>query len=153
MEQDKLSREEIISTYKKDVERLLPYIPWLESKAGQSAASIYNSEEMAGHTISFPVYDSRLLEFVKTAQSTNLIDRNYVYVYSRYHLHNAEDEKKAVADATLQDMQLLAGILSHYVIKGMTKGMVWKEGVENGVLLQVIRKMKKVMEFWDKPLA
>lgn len=153
MEQEKLSREEIIKTYKKDVERLLPYIPWLETKAGGRAASIYNNEDMTGHTIGFPVYDSKLLQFVKEAQKTKMIDRNYVYVYSRHGLHTAEDELRFIRHASLKEMSALTGILSKYVLKGRTKGTVWKEGVENGVLLEVLLKMKDLMEFWDKPLA
>lgn len=153
MEQEKLSREEIIQTYKKDVERLLPYLPWLETKAGGQASSIYHNEEMEGHTIGFPVYDSKLLQFVREAQKTAMIDRNYVYIYSRYGLKNAQDELRFIQHAGLRDMPALTGILSMYIIKGRTKGNVWKEGAENGVLLAVLRKMKELMEFWDKPLA
>lgn len=153
MEQEKLSREEIINTYKKDVEKLLPFLPWLKTKAGGQAASIYNNEDMEGHTIGFPVYDSQLLQFVKEAQKTKMLNRNYAYIYTRYGLHNVEDERCAIGRATLKDMPVLTGILSMYVLKGMTKGNVWKEGVENGILLEVLLKMKELMEFWDKPLA
>jgi hypothetical protein len=35
----------------------------------------------------------------------------------------------------------------------MTKGNMWNEAVQNGVFLNVIKKMKKNIEFWDKPMS
>ena len=56
-----------------------------------------------------------------------------------------------IARARIQDMDLLGAVLSRYIIKGRTKGMIWKEGVEYGVFYAVISKMKELIEFWDIP--
>jgi hypothetical protein len=98
----------------------------------------------------FPVYDSNLLAFVKAAQSTNLLDRNYVYVYTRNHLNSAKDEILFIQDAQITDMDDLAGILSKYILTGMTKGSVWAEGVYNGVLYLVVKKMDELCKFWGQ---
>ncbi|MBO5291890.1 MAG: hypothetical protein J6B10_01740 [Lachnospiraceae bacterium] len=150
MEQDRLSREEIVAMYKSDVERLVPYIAWLQKKAGQQIAQSFHGEGIEKNSVTFPVYDSTMLQFVKEAKRTKFIDRNYVYVYSKWQIRNVKDEKRAIERATLQDIGILGGILSKYIIKGMTKGSVWQEGVENGVLLAVLEKMKELMDFWDK---
>ena len=42
----------------------------------------------------------------------------------------------------------LAGILSKYILGGMTKGTVWAEGVYNGVLCLVVEKMDELCKFW-----
>ena len=49
-------------------------------------------------------------------------------------------------------MDTLKGILSKYILGGMTKGQVWSEGVSNGSILKVLLKMKEILEYWDKPI-
>ena len=83
MQSDKLSVEESVEYYKPDVESLAVFIPWLEAQKGKQASTVYSGEGLKEHSITFPVYDSTLMNFVKTAQASSLIDRNYVYVYSR----------------------------------------------------------------------
>jgi hypothetical protein len=149
------STEDIVERYRADVKTLLPYLSWLESHAGKDSgiSENYGGERLSG-SISFPVYDSTLLSLVKQAQKTNLLDRNYVYVYSRNHLQTAEDELKFIEKAELKDMDDLAGIFSKYILSGMTKGTVWSEGVKNKVLYSVISKMQELINFWgqEKPL-
>ena len=53
-----------------------------------------------------------------------------------------------IADAEIRDMEDLAGILSKYILTGMTKGTVWAEGVANGVLYNVIWKMDELCKVW-----
>lgn len=137
--------------YKQDVERLITYIPWLESKNGASVSKKY--DDKLESTISFPVFDSTLLNFVNEASKTSLMDKNYVYVYSHYFIKTVDDEKKAIENADLKSCDILIGILSKYVLGGMTKGTLWPEAVSNGIFLEVLKKMKKLLEIWDAPLA
>lgn len=153
MEQERKSREEIVLQYRNDVEKLLPYITWLQTKSGKHTQDIYAGDGLGESSIAIPVYDANLLRFVKEASKLQFVDRNYVYIYSKYGFKTAEDEKKAIAHATIQDMNMLSGILSKYILRGMTKGQYWTQAVENHVFLEVILKMKDLMEFWDKPLA
>ncbi len=149
------SVEDIVSRYRPEISKLVPYLRWLKDNANTEVAQSYNSRDLK--SIPFPVYDSNLLAFVKAAQSTNLLDRNYVYVYSRNHLNSAKDELLFIQDAQIKDMDDLAGILSKYILSGMTKGSVWAEGVYNGVLYMVVWKMDELCRFWgqesDRPLA
>lgn len=149
MEQDRLSREEIVKLYKPDVERMVPYLNWLEQKAGKQVAESYHGQDIEKHSVTFPVYDSTLLRFVQEVKKTKFFDKNYVYVYSRFQIRNERDEKRVIERATLQDIGVLGGILSKYVIKGTTKGTVWQEGVQNGVLYETVKKMKELIDFWD----
>lgn len=34
----------------------------------------------------------------------------------------------------------------------LTKGKMWTEAVYNRIFLNVVRKMKENLEFWDKPM-
>ena len=116
-----LSNEEIVAYYKEDAVRLFAYLPWLESKKGQTTSSFYGADGIAEHSIAFPVYDSNLLRFVKEADRTCFMDRNYVYVYSRNRLKTAQDELNLIQKATIREMDNLGGILSHYILGGKRK--------------------------------
>ncbi len=151
-ESDIAYRQQVVNEYRADVERLARYVPWLESKKGASVQQSYSGSGIQEHSISFPVYDSTLLGFVKEAQRTKLMDRNYRYVYSRCRIRSAEDELAAVKRASIKEMDVLKAILSRYVMEGMTKGRKWSEAVENGVFLAAISKMKENLDFWDHPV-
>ena len=140
------SVEDIISRYRPELDKIVPYVRWLKDNAKAEVAQSYNSSDLK--SMPFPVYDSNLLAFVKAAQSTNLLDRNYVYVYTRNHLNTAKDEIAFIQDADIRNMDDLAGILSKYILSGMTKGTVWAEGVYNGVLYMVVNKMDELCKFW-----
>lgn len=152
MEKDMLYMHEVALGYRADVERLVRYIPWLESKAGTNTSSIYKGEGIEQNSLPFPVYDSTLMSLVQDARRTNLLDRNYAYVYSRNRIRTAADEQKLIERATIQDMDNLKGILSKYILGGMTKGRIWTEGVANGSILKVLLKMKEILEYWDRPI-
>ncbi|MGN1170891.1 MAG: hypothetical protein ACI4SZ_04490 [Lachnospiraceae bacterium] len=152
IEKDKMSREEFVAYYRPEVEKLVPYIPWLEKQKGRQVSNLYNGDGLAENSISVPVYDSTLLAFVKAARATSLLDRNYVYVYSRNRIRTVEDERRFIQKAELVDMDGLCGILSKYVLKGMTKSVVWTEGVKNGIFLELLLKMRELITFWDKPM-
>lgn len=150
MNSDKLSVEEKIEYYKPDVEMMAAFIPWLEQQNGKMLAQIYAGEGLDKNSVAFPVYDGTLMNFVRTAQKSSLIDRNYVYVYSRNRIRTPEDEKRFIRRATIKEMGDLWGILSKYILKGMTKGVLWSEGVKNGVYLELLQKMQEIIAFWDK---
>lgn len=152
MEKDILYMQEVANGYRPDVERLIRYIPWLESKVGGSISNMYQGNGIEKNSITFPVYDSTLISLVKDAKRTKLLDRNYAYVYSRNRIRTAGDEQRLIEKATIQDMDILKGIFSKYILGGMTKGTIWTEGVSNGSILKVILKMKEILEYWDKPM-
>ncbi|MBE5840827.1 hypothetical protein SAMN02910275_01528 [Butyrivibrio sp. INlla18] len=140
------SIEDIVSRYRPEVDKLMPHLHWLKENAKHEVAQSYSNSDLK--SMPFPIYDSNLLAFVKAAQSTNLLDRNYVYVYTRNRLANAKDEILFIQNAEIKDMDDLAGILSKYILSGMTKGTVWAEGVYNGVLYMVVNKMDELLKMW-----
>ena len=144
-----LSNEEIVEYYRQDAVKLFRYLNWLENKSGKIVSSIYGAEGIAENSVAFPVYDGTLMSFVKEAGNTCFMDRNYVYVYSRKRLKNVKDEMNLIKNATIRDMDDLAGILSHYILGGRTKAKLWSEGVTSGVYFAVLTKMKELIEFWD----
>ncbi len=93
------------------------------------------------------------MSFIKEVQKTTLVDRNYPYVYSKYRYRSVQDELRAIDRASIKDMDILKGILSKYVLGGMTKGRLWTEAVYNRIFLNIIRKMKDNIEFWDRPMV
>ncbi len=142
------SIEDIINKYKEPVSQMAAYLPWLSQNIDQSVANDYGGAQME-HTIPFPVYDSNLLSFVKTAMATGKMDRNYVYVYRRNGLETCKDELSFIEKAQIMQMEDLMGIISKYVLEGNTKGRVWAEGVRNGVIHATIVKMRELINYWS----
>ncbi|MFG6337260.1 MAG: hypothetical protein K1W31_02105 [Lachnospiraceae bacterium] len=145
-------RQQVVNEYRADVEKLARYLPWLESKNGMKVQQSYSGSGIEQHSIAFPVYDGTLMNFVKEAQRTKLMDRNYRYIYSRNRIRVLEDELQAIKRSDIREMDVLKGILSRYVMEGMRKGRRWSEAVENGIFLKVIKKMKENLDFWDHPV-
>lgn len=148
MDMEKRSTEEIIAYYREDVRRLMRYLPYLKGKKAEDVSRKY-SGGAGENTMHFPVYDGTLLSFVKEAQKTVFMDRNYRYVYSRHNIRTWKDEWKQIEEATLLDMGVLGGILSRYVLGGMTKGTLWTDAVEHEIYCRVIEKAADLIEFWD----
>ena len=147
----KLSRDEIIICYRDDVAKLMKYLSWLQHKSGTVTSGMYSGEGIDKSSMAVPVYDSTLLNFIRDIKTTDFLNRNYVYTYSRYRIKTAADERRVIEACSLQDITVLGDILSKYVIRGDVKGAVWSEGVQNGVFLAVLLKLKELMEI-RKPL-
>lgn len=138
--QDEKLSTKIRNEYMADVECLSKYMNWIEKKSGKQVHSYYDGE--AGQNlIQIPVYDSTLLAFVKEARRTKLMDRNYRYTYTRYKIKSVDDELRLLRHAHLKDIDLFKGILSSYVMRGQSKGSVWSDGMEQGVFLELMRRM------------
>ncbi len=140
------SIEDIVARYRPELDKITPYLGWLRDNIQAEVAQKYSNSDLK--SIPFPVYNSNLLAFVKACQTTNLLDRNYVYVYSRNRMNSFKDELLFISDAQIKDMDDLAGILSKYILSGMTKGSVWAEGVRNGVMYAAVKKMDDLVKFW-----
>lgn len=149
---ERLSRDDIILLYQGDAMKLLRYVNWLQKQSGKNAADIYKGEGIEESSMPVPVYDSTLLSFVRDAKSTQFMNRNYVYTYSRYHLRKTQDELGLIEECSLQEVGVLGDILSKYILKGEVKGAYWSEGVKNGVFLAILLKLKELLEI-KKPLA
>lgn len=147
----RLSRDEIIICYRDDVARLMKYLSWLQNKSGTTASDIYSGEGIEKTSMAVPVYDATLLSFIKEIKKTDFLNRNYVYTYSRYRIKTSADELRVISASSLQEITVLGDILSKYALRGDVKGAVWAEGVQNGVYLAILLKLKELMEI-RKPL-
>ncbi len=143
------SVEDIVARYREPVRQLLPYLGWLKENMDKQVAQSYSSENLST-TIPFPVYDSNLLSFVKAAQATDMMDRNWPYVYTRNHINNIKDEHMFIEAAQITDMAELFGIISKYVLSGMTRGSAWAEGVRGGSMYKALEKMRELLRYWGE---
>lgn len=153
MENENAYLIELMKKYRDVSQELLRYIPYFEQKQGQKNYNLYRGEQQSETTVAIPVYESTLLSFVKEVQKTGLIDRNYVYVLSRYGIRNHEDEIRVIRQAEFKDIEVLYAVMAKYVLGGMTKGLMWSQAVENGAFLMCLLKLKEVLNVWDAPLA
>ncbi len=145
---DGMTPDQVMNKYKDDVNKLAAYLNWLEQKSGSSVTSMYGDDGISENSVAVPVYDSTLMNFIKTADATSFMDRNYRYAYTRNRIKTTEDEVRFIDNATILQMDVLGGILSHYVLGGRTKARLWAEGMNKGVFLRLVRKMKELTDFW-----
>ena len=143
------SVEDMIARFKEPLKMLIPYLGWLEENMDKEVAQSYSGSELK-NSIPFPVYDSTLLSFVKTAQATGMMDRNWPYVFTRNKIRTLKDEREFIDNAQVQDMEDLFGIIAKYVLSGMTRGGAWGEGVRCGSMYYAIVKMRELMHYWGE---
>lgn len=148
-----MSREEFLGMFREDVIRLSRYITWLEKKSGNDVSKYYEDGDKMRHTLSFPVYDSILLSFLNDASTTVFMEQNYHYFYTRNHIMDYEDELRMIETADIMHMEVLQCILSRYVFGGMTKAYLWKDGVDHKIFLNILKKARQIVEFWDQPIV
>ena len=151
MEQNIEFKQQLIQEYKENVMPLLRYLPWLEKNAGKNMSSFYNDDNMV-NSISIPVYDGTLMNFVKEAAKSPLMDKNYKYIYTRNHIKNHDDERRVIKAAGWREWNVLCGILSYYVLGGRTKGTLWSEAVEEQIFYLLLKQMREIIEYWDQPI-
>ncbi len=144
---EQMTAQEVFQKYKNDMEKLMPYLPWLEEKSGKvRVANNYVGDGMTGNTMSFPVYDGTLLRFIKDAENTQFMDRNYVYVISRNRLKDTTQEKAFVKAQTMLQLDNVGGILSKYIMGGRTKSRLWSQAVDEGIFLEIVLKFKELYD-------
>ncbi len=151
MEQTMEYRQQLIQEYKQAAMPLLHYLSWMEQHAGKAASSSYESSQLTEHSMGFPVYDGTLMNFVKEASQSALMDKNYRYVYSRNRIKNHKDERRLIEQAGINEWNILRGILSYYVLGGRTKGTLWSEAVQEEIFYLILKQMKSIIEYWDRP--
>jgi len=144
MEQDAGMNEKIIREYHEAVEPLFRFWPWLEQHAGETGQTLFEEQGIAEHSLTFPVYDPMLTQFIREAGQSSLMDRNYPYVYSRNGLRDHADERALITKAGPEEWDQLRGILSRYVLGGRVKAMLWSEGVKACTYLLVLKRMKEI---------
>ncbi len=152
-----MSNNEYISGIQSDlIGKLAPlfeYIPYLKEKEGSQTRQLLDGENAPKDSIPVPVYDSRVLAFVKDAQKTGLINRNYIYPYRKMNIVRERDERLAISAARFSDINGVIAIMSKYVLGGYTKGTMWSVAVEEGIWLHCLLKLKELLEMYDHPLA
>ena len=146
---EQLTPNQVIDTYFPDVKKLREYIPYLEKLCGQRGSSTFNQDGLSQHSLVFPVYDSNLLRFVKEAENTVFMNRNYHYAYSKMRMKTVEDELKAIEKCTILQMDILGDILSKYVLGGRTKATLWSEAARHGIFIAVVEKADELIHYWD----
>ena len=145
-------RIDYLLEYRDSMKKLQRYRAWMEEHREKQVFSEY---EGPGEKLSapFPVYDSTLMSFVKEAKATPLMDKNYPYVYTRYHIRTPEDERRAIREAKAKDIDKLRGILSKYVMGGQTKASVWPQGVKEGIFAELLTKFAELSVVSGEPKA
>lgn len=150
--QEESLREQIVNEYRGDLERLLRYLPYLDKKTGKDVQNYYEGDGTF-KVIPVPVYDSTLLQFVKEAQKTKFMFRNYPYTYRRHKMPTPADERKVIEKCMIRDIDVIRGILSKYILGGQTKGYMWSLGVEERIYVTALEHLRILFADYDAQMA
>ena len=146
-EHDRAYQLQLVAEYRSWIEPYFRYIPWFLERKGQNLSKTYDGENTS-ETISVPIYESTLLNFVRAMSDTGYMDRNYPYIYSKYGLYTPADEIAKIMKCDLKDMDVIIGILTKYVLGGMSKGRMWTDAVEEGIFYHALVRIKEILDFW-----
>ncbi|MDR2547215.1 MAG: hypothetical protein LBC96_06850 [Lachnospiraceae bacterium] len=143
---------QVIAHYRQPLEPFFRYIPWFLERKDKNLERLYDGDDVNG-TISFPVYDSTLLGFIRAMNDTGLMDRNYPYILRRKNLYSYIDELEQIENCHLQEIDVIIGIISKYVLGGMTRGRLWNEAVEYGIFYHSLARIKFLTEIFTDTAA
>ena len=149
---EKMGREELVTMYRPDVERIVAYLPWLTDKSSEDVMQNYTGEN-GEVSLPFPVYGDIYLAFLETIGSTIFMNPNYHYIYSKYRIRDWNDELVMIQRADIMTMDILGGILSHYVLGGMTKAYLWTNAMDYQIFYHAVKRAKDIIEYWDVPIV
>ena len=107
---EKMGREELVTMYRPDVERIVAFLPWLEGKTSADVMQNYTGEN-GEVTLPFPVYGDIYLAFLETVGSTVFMNPNYHYIYSKYRIRDWHDEVTMIRRAITMIMMKIFKIL------------------------------------------
>lgn len=148
---EKMGREELVTMYRPDVERIVAFLPWLTGKTAADVMQNYTGEN-GEVTLPFPVYGDVYLAFLETVGSTIFMNPNYHYIYSKYRIRDWDDELSIIRRADIMTMDILGGILSRYVLGGMTKAYLWTDAMDYQIFYHAVNRAKEIIEYWDVPI-
>lgn len=149
--QEATLREQVVNDYKDDLAKLMKYLPYLEKKCGNEVSNFYEGDE-EHKVIPVPVYDSTLLAFVKEAQRTKFITRNYPYAYCKWKMPTPKAERIALESATIRDIDMIKGVMSKYILGGMSKSALWTTAVQEGIFVAALNSLYKlIFEYSSDP--
>ena len=141
--------EETVAKYAPDVDKLVAYVPWLEEKYGLEVKKTFDNPDVVAGSMPFPVYDSYMMEFIRTAENTGFMDPNHIYTFLRNKLKTDADIELFISNCdSLKDLKDLGNIVARYVMGGRTKSRLWSEGVKSGILLSAITKMRDILQIY-----
>lgn len=141
--------QQYIQKYEADILKLMRYVPYFEEKGGKDVAADYDGS-LGKSSLNFPVYDGTLMSFVREAQKTVFMDKNYCYSYTKRHIRTREQEEAAIQKATGRDADYLGGVIAKYVTEGMRKSGVWQDAVERKLFLNCILKLKEILDYYKR---
>ena len=148
---EKMGREELVTMYRPDVERIVAFLPWLTGKTAADVMQNYTGEN-GEVTLPFPVYGDVYLAFLETVGSTIFMNPNYHYIYSKYRIRDWDDELSIIRREDIMTMDILGGILSRYVLGGMTKAYLWTDAMDYQIFYHAVNRAKEIIEYWDVPI-
>lgn len=129
---------------RKAIRKLSAFIPYFETATGESVCHWGGGEKLGEkhYTMSYPVYDRTLDEFIQKFYKTNLICYDYLNIIDSKGLEMTSKINNAIDDA---DIQLLKAIFTGYVRQERFCDGLWADAVEDKVFLKILNRFNELL--------
>lgn len=133
-----------LSLTQKCIEKLSYFIPYFEAATEESVCHWGGGEKQGEnyYTMSYPIYDDTLEEFIQEFYKTNLMSYDYLNVIESRGLKDTNKINNAIDDA---DMELLKAILTGYVRQERFCDGIWVDAVRDKVFLKILKRFCELL--------
>lgn len=124
------------------VKKLTSYIPYFKS-AKKESVCYWNAGEKIGektYTMTYPVYEDKLNEFIQAFYNTNLICYNYMDIINEHGLCSTQEIAAAIDTA---EFGLLKAILTGFVRQERFCDGLWVSAIEDKVFLKILQRLQQ----------
>lgn len=124
----------------KKYERLYEFIPFFENVSEKEVIRWSGSKKDAAGTLtlSYPIYDQQVLDFIKICSGADLLDHHYLETIKLYGASMEEGQEDTIRCA---DQRLVAAILTYYVRQERFCDGLWAIAIKNKVFLHLLNRL------------
>ena len=130
---------------RKSIEKLTTYIPYFEDATEESVCKWSKSEKVGDntYTMSYPIYEDTLIEFIDEFHKTNLMIYNYLDTINKRGINGMDEMAESIADG---DIELIRAILTGYVRQERFGDGLWADAVRDKVFLKILKRLDEIIE-------
>lgn len=134
-----------LSLTKKCIEKLSYFIPYFETATGESVCHWSGGKKLGENqfTVSYPIYDDTLVEFIEEFYKTNLISYGYLDTTRNRGLRDMGEMNNAIEEA---DLELLKAIFTGYIRQERFCDGLWAKAVEDKVFLRTLKRFNELLK-------
>jgi ADP-ribosylglycohydrolase len=139
-----LSNKLYLSLLRGSIEKLIAFIPYFENVNIEDVCRWGGGERLGENhfSVSYPVYEQTLEDFIRTAYKSNLLSYNYLETIEQHGLEGTKEMNEAIDQA---DLELALAVLTGYIRQERFCDGLWESAIEDKTFLKLLRRFENLM--------